>query len=202
MGKYMPWVLGGVGALLAFRTFYRPHRALIAEGFVSRCAGPKTDPSNPTYGYICDVTMTVVQGGPDGGGLDDVFSVVKGDVISVGPYWVHIQAINEPVVLYYGNILPSVEMGERVGRGQTIGQGEEIHFGVWELYPQGRIVALEPASWLASRGLRVASTLTEGGKWCSDGRKIAVPRDVHSRCPMELPKEAGFALLPVSVKEE
>lgn len=191
MGKYMPWVLGAVGVGLAVRALYHPHRALIASGNVVRCAGPV----NPN---ACDVTMTVRQ---SGGAEDDVYSVVKGEVISVGPDWVHVQALNEPVVLGYFGLDPSVEMGARVGRGQPIGLAAEVSFGVWEMKPGGALIAIEPASWLASRGLRVASTLDEVDLWCEQGRKIVVPREVHSRCPMELPQEAGFALLPVSVKE-
>jgi hypothetical protein len=63
------------------------------------------------------------------------------------------------------------------------------------------IAAIEPASWLAARGLRVSVQKQPTNKWCETGRKITTPHQV-SKCGLRLPVPASFMLLPVSVTSE
>jgi len=62
--------------------------------------------------------------------------------------------------------------------------------------------SIEPASWLASRGLTIAAKgNVKGALWCTQGRKIVLPQKVAA-CGTRLPTPGAALLLPVSVTME
>lgn len=210
----VPWgplIWGGVATALAVRTFYHPARAVVADGFVAQCAGPLAGAAG------CSRVVVIDQFG----GAGPVYSVASGRVIQVieqrGPavegapprsVSVKIAAAHEPVVLEYSGALQlQVSEGEEVGIGQQIALGSKVGFGVTELgYVGNNLVEgtqLEPASWLAARGLRISQKShkadTSGQNWCEGGRKLQVPEAV-GLCGMKLPAPAGLMLLPVTVR--
>ena len=184
------WLLGVAGTAAFVRAVWNPHRAVVKEGEAASC---------PAEGGGCRPTI-VIQAAPG----TPVYAVGHGKVVSVGDDWTHIELSGEPVILYY-SIGSSLAEGKTVWRGKKIGevpQGGQIEFGVWEVTQQG-VVALEPASWLAARGYKLATKLTgNGDQWCEKGRKILVPKQAHQTCGLKLPQAASFGLLPVSIQEE
>jgi hypothetical protein len=140
-------------------------------------------------------------------GVAPVYSVVPGRVLRVEGQRIVLASSNEPVVVFYsGDLQSMVVAGDAVGLGQTIAAGSSIQFAVSELVRQadGRVEeqVLEPAAWLAARGLSISakSNVTDatGERWCEAGRKLVIPEQVRSSCEIRLPKPPGFALLPVS----
>lgn len=193
MAVVAPFIFMGLGALAVVRGVFRPHRAVVREGAVQRCAGPNQ------Y-RVCDSTDTLVT--PDG---TSVYSTASGRVAAVGQTFVHVVARNEPVILMYDGIMPDVVEGQYVGRGQKLGASQgPVAFGVWQMAPapHGTVMQRVPASaWLAARGMKVAVRDTgAGSKWCEGGRHIQVPRSVVEACDLREPDPAGFALLPVEVR--
>lgn len=185
------YILGAFGLVFAIRGLWNPHRAVVREGDVGACPGPDS------LG-VCH--QTVALNTPPGA---DVYSTGSGKVVSVGPDWVHVQVGNEPVVLFYQGIAPSVAEGTYVGRGQRLGKAAgQVAFGVWEVV-SGALVPVEPSSWLAARGYRLAVSATgTDDLWCEKSRHILVPKAVHQGCKLKNPAASGFALLPVSIEQE
>jgi hypothetical protein len=184
---------GTIGVAAVARALYRPHRALIRDGFVSKCAA--------TTG--CEPSMTV----DAFEGTQAIFAPMAGNVVSTGPHTVYIVPNGEAVLLEYtsdsASFTPQVAVGEKVGSGQQLGLASRIRFAVYEILRtqdgSAKIgAALEPASWLAVHGIRVSSKkhpATEN--WCEGGRKIVAPANV-ANC-LKLPPPSGYALLPISV---
>jgi hypothetical protein len=190
------YVLGTIGALFLFRGIWFPNRAVVKKGAISTCAG-----SSPSGG--CDPSMRIqAEKGAK------IFATGGGKVLSVGPDWIHIQVSNEPVILFYQGLKPSRGEGSHVFAGQKIGEASgEVLFGVWELTPDKGagvdLVPVEPASWLAARGMRVAmKDESDKNLWCAERRHLVVPKDAHGKCKLRNPRAAGFALLPVSIEQE
>jgi hypothetical protein len=190
------YVLGALGALFLVKGFWNPTRALVKKGSVSSCSGPDS------LG-VCHATMEVnVEAGKA------VYSVGTGKIVSVGPNWVHVELANEPVILFYGGVSPLVKEDNHVTRGQKIATAiQRIEFGVWQLVPNAAgavaLVPVEPASWLAARGYRIAEHYEgEADLWCEQRRHIIVPKATYSGCKLKNPDAAGFALLPVSIEQE
>lgn len=211
--KRIPWgaiIWTGIGGAMLFRTFYRPARAVVADGYARRCAG-KTNGS-------CSQSMLI----ESFEGSAPVYTPVAGRVLAAGqltgvastgnvPHTlIRIAAAHEPVILEYrGALQPQVSDGEEVGVGQQIALAQQVEFGVVEIRrsSSGTIsqVNLEPASWLAARGLAISvkrhKSDAEGPNWCEGGRKLRVPEST-ALCDMELPPPGGLMLLPVSVQVE
>lgn len=192
---FATWAFGGVSALLLVRGLWNPHRALLRSAAVQSCPGPD--------GSVCRDTIALVaqEGVP-------VYAAAAGTVIALGDNWMHIQVSNEPVVLAYYGLTPDVEVGQNVGRGRKIGgarANEPLEFGVTEIMNQNgsaTMVALEPRSWLAARGVRLTVNKTPDTQlWCGPGRHITVPQAVHQGCGLQMPERSNFALLPVSITE-
>jgi hypothetical protein len=181
MASKIPWgalFLGGVGTAAAVRTFWRPHRAVMRDGQIARCAG---DPN-------CRKSMTI-----RAIGRPEVYAVASGRIVDVSERGrLVIAAANEPVLLVYSGsgMRPRVGPG-KVSIGQQVADAEVLDFGVFALKrdPDGAIstVALEPAAWLSARG---------GG-----GRHLVVPQKTM-RCGFKLPAPGAAMLLPVSVTTE
>ncbi len=190
------YVLGTIGALFLFRGIWFPNRAVVKKGSVSSCAGS-------TVSGSCDPSMHI-----EAEKGTKVYAAGGGKVLSVGPDWMHIQVTNEPVILFYQGVTPGRKEGSHVFAGQKIGEvSGELAFGVWELTPDTGagvdLVPVEPASWLAARGVRIAMKEEGGGGlWCTERRHLLVPKDAHSKCKLRNPKAAGFAPLPVSIEQE
>ncbi len=187
------YVWGGIGALALLRGLWNANRAVVKAGEAADCPGPVS-------GGGCSTTILIAaaEGTP-------VYSVGGGRIVSVGPNWVHVEVKNEPVILYYGGLKPSVRDGAYAWRGGKLGtvpSSKQIEFGVWEVTKDG-VVPLEPSSWLAARGYRLAVKQTgKGDAWCEQKRKIVVPKSAHQTCKLGMPEAAGFALLPVSITQE
>lgn len=186
-----------IGGLAAFRTFYRPHRAVVRDGFALRCAAAES----------CDPTMTI----ESFIGKAPVYANSRGRVLFAGPNGIQIAAADEPTVLTYeadarGGFSPQVRTGDRVGIGQQIALASRVRFGVEVIWrePDGELKRIwnEPASWLAARGQRISAKYrkadAEGSNWCEGGRRLVVPPRVGT-CKIRLPTPGAFALLPVSV---
>jgi hypothetical protein len=207
-------LLGAIGAGSAVRAAWRPHRALVRDGFVIRCAGP-----GAVQG-ACDTGMHI----ESYRGKAEVYSPVAGRIVRVIPPGaqnpaamaggvIQVAAKGEPVLLSYvgsvahGGIDPQVTVGQKVGAGQVLGMAAGVAFAVRFVQSTGggavTTIALEPASWLAARGLRVSAKRRAGQarQWCEMGRKLQVPQSV-GQCGMKLPNPSGFMLLPVSVTME
>lgn len=184
-----PYVLMGVGGMAIVRGLFRPHRAVLKRGSVSRCAGPDE------YGK-CDSTVRLAtQSGTP------VYSTAPGRVIAAGANFVHIVASNEPVILMYRGVDPSVREDQSVGRGQPIGKavGDKVSFGVWQVTAAG-LQKIAPSAWLAARGFKhAAKDEGKGTRWCEGGREIHVPVSAQQACGLKLPERTGFALLPVEL---
>lgn len=186
-------VWGALGIGCVVRGFFRPVRAVVKEGEVRRCAGDPT-----AYGG-CDPTDVIltIEGDP-------VYSTASAKVVEVGPYYVHLLVQNEPVILMYSGIEPSVEVGQHVGVGQKIGKSEgEISFSVTQYKEGMRAESVPPSAWLAVRGLSlIKNNVGSESPYCVQGRDIVVPAEAQKRCNLRSPSKAGFALLPVTVELE
>lgn len=120
----------------------------------------------------------------------------------MGDRFVLVASLYEPVVVMMDGITPEpIDEGQYVGRGQKLGESlGRVYFGVTEFLPGGAAVNVDPASWLASRGQKIASKNTDpGSTWCEGGRHIEVPVAAGRGCDLHEPDKGGFALFPVSV---
>lgn len=181
----------GLGAAAIFRGFFRPHRAVVKEGSVRRCAG-----DNNGFG-ICD-PADVIETEPG----EPVFATGPGVVAEVGAYFVNIVVENDAVVLMYSGIEPTVEPGQNVGTGQKIGTSDGVvSFAVTQFKPSGQVEYVPPSAWLAVRGQRLVVNNTGSEEpYCTGGREIVVPDANQRNCNLHAPRRAGFGLLPVSVE--
>lgn len=186
-----PYIFGALAAVAAVKTLFRPHRALVREGGVAGCPGGS--------GGRCDPALRISS--PEG---TPVFSVLSGLVVAVGPHFVHVAARGEPVIVAYEGVMPDIREGQHVGRGQRIGEsGGKLAFLVTEFDSGGGAHYVDPASWLAARGQRIAARDTgAGSSWCEQGRHIEVPKAAGSACGLHEPQRGSFALLPVTVSVE
>jgi hypothetical protein len=192
-----PIVYTSAGILLLLRGLFRGNRAVVRKGGVSRCSGPSPFGS-------CDPSDAI-----EAAAGTNAYSVASGRVMAVGQDFIHILVGNEPVILMYAGIKPTVVEGQYVGRGQYVGvvdEGGMVHFSVTELVrdsgPLGYVArAVPPSGWLAARGARHAVTNTGAGtKWCEGGREIAVPDAAATSCNMKRPEPGMFGLLPIRVE--
>jgi hypothetical protein len=188
----MPFVFMGLGALSIVRGVFRPHRAVLKEGTVKRCAGQNQF-------MVCDPTDLITA--PSG---VSAYATAPAKVVAVGENFVHLAVTNEPVFLMYEGIDPLVVEGQYVGRGQEIGKTQgPVAFGVWQLAPSATgpvMQVVPPAAWLAARGMRhVVKNTGPGNQWCEGGRTIHVPADAKQVCGFRQPDPAQFALLPVQI---
>lgn len=198
--KKYPWgamFWGTVGIAATVRVLYHPYRAVIRDGFASRCSAEG-----------CDPTMTI----DSFSGQSEIFAPVSGVVVATSPSNIYVTATGEPTLLEYtadpSQMVVQVQPGERVGAGQQLGLARRIKFGVYDIE---RTVAgsakigrpYEPASWLANHGCTISHKKhkTSGQVWCEGGRKLIVPQAV-AKCGLRLPPPNGFALLPVSATME
>lgn len=195
MQKKIPvttYVLGALGLGFLVRGLWNAHRQLTDEAGIAACPGQE--------GAICEQTieLTTAKGA-------DVYSVGSGTVLAAGPDFVHAAVDNEPVVLFYDGMATTVKPGSSLWRGQPVGTSPgRFRFGVWAIKPDGSLSPLEPASWLASRGYKVAGSLDAKSEalWCGKGRQLSIPKTVHGTCKLGMPQAASFALLPVSISQE
>lgn len=198
--KKLPWgamFWGAVGVAAAVRTLYHPFRAVIRDGFASKCAAEG-----------CDPTMTI----DSFSGQSEIYAPVGGNVVATTPTSIYIAASGEPTLLEYsaasGEMVAQVSLGEEVGAGQQIGLARRLKFGVYDIERTAGGTAkigrpYEPASWLANHGCSVSHKKHKvtGSVWCAGGRHLIVPQSV-AKCGMRLPPPNGFALLPVSATME
>lgn len=184
-------VWGALGLACVARGFFRPHRAVVQSGSVLRCAG-----ENNQFG-VCDPS-DVIETEPG----EKVFSTGPAKVVSVGEDYVNLVVQNEPVVLMYQGIAPTVEEGQHVGTGQKIGTSSgRIFFSVTQYRPNGVSEFVPPSAWLAVRGQELVIDNTgDQSPYCVQGREIIVPADEKNNCNLRSPRRAGFALLPVTVE--
>lgn len=198
--KKYPWgamLWGAVGVAAAVRVLYHPYRAVMRDGFASKCSAEG-----------CDPTMTI----DSFSGQSELYAPLGGVVVAVTPGSIYLAVSGEPTLLEYtgdpSQMVVQVQPGESVGAGQQIGLAKRVKFGVYEIARTasgtaaiGR--AFEPASWLANHGCRVShkSHKVSGQVWCAAGRHLVVPQAV-AKCGIRLPPPNGFALLPVSATME
>jgi len=182
-----------VAALAAYRAFVRPVRAVFDAGQVTSCAG----------GSSCAPTLRIQSAT---GALSPVYSLVSGIVTRMTENRIEIVSKTEPVIIaYVGPLIATagVTPGEHVHAGDVLGQATSIELAVAELVRLAdgslSLAPLDPSSWLAVRGLRVATRPSPSLEWCAGGRRLAIPQDV-ARCGLRLPEPSGFSLLPVSVQ--
>jgi hypothetical protein len=187
-----PYVLGGIAGLALVKALFRPYRAVVREGGVAACPGPNR------Y-KVCDPSLAI-----DAPAGTAVFATAGGRIAVIGDRFLHIATHDEPVVLMYDGVVPSVQEGQYVGRGQQIGQSMgRVYFSVTQFTPGSGILRIDPSSWLASRGQKIAARYTgAGSEWCEQGRNIAVPAGAGTPCSLYEPEKSGFALLPVTVSVE
>lgn len=182
--------LGGFGV---FRTFYRPHRAVLKDGFALRCPAS----------IGCEPSVTV----ESYGGAVAMYAVAGGRVLRADNTGIEIALKYEPVVVRYeGGTNLQVRRGDTVGAGQQIGYAQRASFSVWQAQREGgnvRWIPIEPSSWLAARGMQLTARKRSGGatQWCEGGRRVSVPQKV-GQCGIKLPTPGSFMLLPVSVSME
>ena len=182
-----------VAAGLLARTFYRPYRAVVSRGYPLTCPG-KT-------GTTCSPGL-VITGTP---GATAVYAVTSGTAAIASDGSLSIASDREPVVVSYGPGAEQIYVGNgtHVGLGQEVAFMSKVTFSVTQLVrdASGNITfrPIEPSSWLAARGLKIAQ---EGNVvsdlWCSHGRSITVPTDTLG-CGVRLPDPSSLMLLPVSV---
>jgi hypothetical protein len=195
----IPTVLwGAITAGLLFRTFWRPSRAVVQKGVAAACPGI----SPPGSG--CSTVM-LIQGTPN---ATQVYAVTSGIVAIAADGSVQIASDREPVIIGYGPNPAQVfvQTGQKVQLGQEIAVMDNVAFSVTELIPDGKggvtFQSIEPASWLAARGLRVAQAENvPTSLWCSHGRSITVPTATLG-CGIKLPEPSALMLLPVTVTTE
>lgn len=179
-----------LGGLAAYRVLVRPARAVFDQGEITGCAGTGS----------CSRVLSI----KSSRGMAPVYALVSGTVVRVAADRVELASSVEPVLVsYQGLQAVVVAPGQVVRAGQAIGQAASVALGVAQIQrsADNRLgtVGLEPASWLAARGLRAAVRLAPGPLWCQGGRSLVVPPDV-ARCGLRLPDPPGFSLLPVSAR--
>lgn len=184
----------GIGAALAFRVLYHPHRAAVERGFVSHCPG---EPGcSPALGIKPE------------GGTTTAIAVTSGRVV-VSRGGLTLISDREPVVVSYGSDIGQmlVSSGADVGIGTPLAIMRSVELSVTEIVRsdtgQLSFRALEPAAWLAARGLRITAKGKSGTGtlWCTGGRSIVLPEAV-ARCGLRLPAPSSALILPVSVQME
>lgn len=188
---------GAIGVACAFRALYHPYRALVKDGFASRCAGDAG----------CDPSMTITSFQ----GQTEVYCPVRGIVAISKPGTILIIPDDQAVVLEYRGdssaFLAQMHSGDAVSAGQQIALSSQFTFAVWQLSRTASGQAamgkpIEPASWLATYGAKISAKYhapSANTTWCSTGRKLVVPQTVASQCGVTLPAPSGYALLPLSV---
>jgi hypothetical protein len=188
-----PYVLGGIAGLALVKTLFRPHRAVVREGGVAGCPGLQSK-------TVCDASLVIdTQPGTA------VYATAGGRAVAVGSTFLHLASASEPVILMYDGVVPDVTEGQYVGRGQQIGVSlrGRVFFSVTQFVSGGGIVKVDPASWLATRGQKIAASYDgPGTSWCEQGRHIEVPVSAGRACNLYEPEKGAFALLPVSVSVE
>ncbi len=189
---------GAVGLACTFRALYHPWRALVRDGFASRCSGD---------GGSCDPSMTVTSFQ----GQTEVYCPVRGVVAIAKPGSLLIIPDDQATVLEYrgdpATFLVQMHSGDAVGAGQQVGLASQFTFAVWQLTRSATGTAqmgkpIEPASWLATYGAKISAKYhapSANTTWCGTGRKLVVPQAVASQCNITLPAPSGYALLPLSV---
>lgn len=198
--KKYPWgaiFWGTIGVAAAVRVLYHPFRAVMRDGFASKCSSEGCDPA---------MTIDSFQG------ESEIYAPVGGTVVATTGSSIYIATSGEPTLLEYvgaaDQMVVQVVAGEKVGAGQQIGLAKRIKFAVYEISRTSGGAAqisrpYEPASWLANHGCSVSHKKHKqsGAVWCEGGRKLVVPQTV-AKCGMKLPAPNGFALLPVSATME
>lgn len=197
--KKYPWgamFWGTIGVAAAVRVLYHPFRAVIRDGFASKCSAEG-----------CEPTMTI----DAFSGQSEIYAPVGGVVIAASPTAIYLAVGSEPTLLEYTSVAdqmtPQVQTGEKVGAGQQIGLAKRVKFGVYEIARTASGTAAigrpyEPASWLANHGCTVSHKKHKASTvWCEGGRHLVVPEAV-AKCGIRLPPPNGFALLPVSATME
>lgn len=193
----VPWtslIFGGLAGVLAYRGLIRPSRSVVQDGYATACPGEG-----------CRQTVQITSAT----GKSPIYSVVSGNVLEAGSEVV-IAASTEPVLVSYSQMPDAqlmVRAGDRVAVGQLIGYASQVSFGVSQIKQtstSGQFVsqALEPTSWLSSRGLSLSRRGRKGTQqWCESGRTMTIPESVLN-CGVDLPKPSSFLLLPVQVQTE
>jgi hypothetical protein len=191
--KVGPILWSAIALGCAVRALYRSSRAVADEGYAVRCPADKG----------CSPALAIERAG----GVLTIYALTSGKA-AVTASGVSIASDREPVVVSYGPRLRQafVGTGADVGTGQALGIMDEVELSVTELFrePSGKVSfrAIEPASWLAARGLRISKKgSVPSALWCTHGRKLTVPKGVLS-CGLRLPEPSGLLLLPVSVSSE
>ena len=188
-----PYVLGGIAGIALVKALFRPHRAVVREGGVASCPGANK------Y-RVCDPSLAI-----DSPAGTPAYATAGGRIAAIGDRFVHVAAHDEPVLLMYDGIAPDpgLREGQYIEHGQKLGESQErVYFSMTQLVPGG-LQKVDPASWLASRGQKVASTYTgPGTAWCEQGRNIEVPVAAGRACNLYEPDRGSFALLPVTVSVE
>lgn len=141
------------------------------------------------------------------GGTTTVFALSSGTV-AVSKSGLVLVSDREPVLIGYGANIGQLLLtsGAEVGIGTPLAVMRSVELTVTEIIraPSGQVTMrpLEPASWLASRGLTIsAKGNAKGTLWCTQGRKIILPAKV-AQCGTKLPAPSAALLLPVSVTME
>lgn len=192
MAGKVPWGalgLGAIGVAAGVRAFWRPERAIMKDGQVVGCAGASA--CNPSL-RMHSATSTAV------------FAVSSGSIVEASPTQIVLASSTEPVLLVYAKAQGGFIVRGRPGKvrvGEHIADVSSVDFSVYEIQREGngsRLVALEPAAWLAARGLKTSAKKRESVLWCATGRKLVVPKAV-AQCNFELPEPTAAMLLPVSV---
>jgi hypothetical protein len=192
----LPVAYGVIGVACLVRGFFHPHKAVVKSGQLVQCSGQNG------YG-TCDPSDTL-KAEP---GVAS-YAVAPGQIVAAGASFVHLLCSNEPTILMYDGITPSVQEGQHVGRGQkvgVVGSAGTVKFSVTELTRSegalgyfARVVP--PSGWLAARGAKhFAKDLGSGELWCEGGRNIQVPQSDMAACNMKRPQPGEFGLLPVQV---
>lgn len=189
-------VWGSITAGLLFRTFFRPARAVVQKGYATACPGK---PSG-----TCTPNMTI-SGTP---GPVPVYAITSGTAAITSDGILSIASDREPIVVTYGPGASQIFVGsgQHVMLGQEVAVMGTVQLSVTELVREndGSITfrPIDPASYLAARGLKIAqSGNTPSGLWCTHGRNITVPTDTLA-CGIKLPEPSALMLLPVTVTTE
>jgi hypothetical protein len=189
----VPLIFGTIGAVALIRGLWRPARALVWAGKVTKCSG--------TSAGICDPVDTIEtnKGEP-------VFSVTAGKVVAVGDVFVQVSSSYETAIIFYQGLVPGVKLNDQVGVGSQLGLSSGVlSFGVVQMVPDkttsgGRMQWVAPGAWLVARGMsHVQGKSSE--LWCDKPRNATVPADVRKVCDFQLPEKPGFTLLPITVDQ-
>lgn len=193
----LPMIVWGATTVgLLFRTFFRPARAVVQKGYATQCPGKA--------GGSCSPSM-VVTGTP---GAVPVYALTSGMAAITSDGILSIASDREPIVVSYGPGAAQifVQTGQHVMLGQEVAVMGQVHLSITELVREndGSITfrPIDPASYLAARGLKIAqSGNTPSGLWCTHGRNITVPTETLG-CGVKLPAPSALMLLPVTVTTE